>query len=214
MAVAAINQYKIHPGGRDAFLEAARETFKLIEGLGGRATLRQILVGGDSSGTLSSIAQFPNTLARGAYLDAITQPDNVAKNAVVQLQRSGGVTLIGRTFLNETPATEDLPSQSPVLQVGRYRVVPGKQAEGEAALNEAKSLRQSLGIECHMYDVANAGANSGARQITTHAGSHKELAEILMRLAERTEGRPRLRMATEEGILALVSTHVSTLVTL
>ena len=132
MSVSAVNQYRIHEGGRDAFLEAVRATFKLIEGLGGKPQLRQNLYGGELTGIHSAIVQFPNAVARGAYIDAVTKPENVAKNALVRLQRVGGVTLVGRAFLNETPSTEELPSAVQVLAVGRFRIPPAVSPRGRA----------------------------------------------------------------------------------
>lgn len=214
MAVAAVNQYRLEPGQREAFLSAVRETFKLIESLGGKPSLRQTLYGGELSGIQSTIVQFPTAVARGAYIDEVTKPENVAKNALVQLQRSGGVTLVGRSFLNETPAAEALAAISQVISVGRFRIVPGRLADGEAALTEAKSIRQALGVDAHTYTIANGGANTGVRLLTTHAGSHKELAEITQRVTAQTEGMGPLPRAVEAGAVTLLGIGVSTLVAL
>jgi hypothetical protein len=214
VAVSAISQYQIHDGGRDAFLNAARETSKLSESLGNRTTLRATVIGGELTGVQSLIDQFPNAVARGAYIDAVTQPENIAKNALVQLQRSGGVTLVSRIFLDETPATEELPTASQVLGVFRVRIAPGRLAEGEAALLDAKSLRQSFGIESHTYTVGYGGASQGVRLLTTHATTHRELAESQGRLVARTEGRGPIPIAIDSGALILVGASISVLIAL
>ncbi len=214
MSVSAINQYRVHDGGRDAFLDACRGTFKLIESLGGKPHLRQNLYGGDLTGLQQAIVQFPNASARGTYIDAVTKPENVAKNALVQLQRAGGVTLMSRVFLNETPATEALPAISQVLSVGRYRIAPGRLQEGESALIEAQSIRQSLGVESHRYTLANAGSNTGVRVLTTHATSHADLARIMDEVAAKTEGNGPIPRAIDAGALIQIGNTISTLVAL
>lgn len=215
MTVSAINQYRIHDGKRDEFLNAVRATYKLIESLGGKPVLRQSLVGGELTGVQSSIVQFPNAVARGAYMDAITKPENVAKNALNNLVRAGGVTLVGRLFLNETPATDDFPTNSQVLGAARFRIAPGHLADGETALNAAKAARQAVGkTESHTYTVANGGASSGVRILSTHASSHKELAEIMDRMTAQNEGHGPLVMAIDAGVLIPMGSSVSTLVAL
>ena len=120
---------------------------------------------------------------------------------------------MARLFLNETPATEAFPTASQVLGVGRFRIAPGHLADGEAAINEAKSGRQALGVESHTYTVTYGGANSAVRLISTHAASHEELADSMDRVAA-TEGRAPLIRAIDSGVLIPVGNSVSTLVAL
>ncbi|MFN8639379.1 MAG: hypothetical protein U0360_07955 [Dehalococcoidia bacterium] len=191
-----------------------RAQVRLTESFGARTHLRSSLSAGDQTGQMLLISLFPNAIARGEYVDEMVKPENGPKNVLVQMQRAGTVTLISRVWLNEEPATEELPAVPVVLSSSRVRFTAGHEAEGRAALMSAKSIRESLGVESHVYVVANGGPLTGVRMLTTHASSYRELAETMARISERTEGHGPLPMAFDAGTLVQVGSIVSTLVAL
>jgi hypothetical protein len=217
MTVASVNQYRVGAGQRDAFLSAVRETFALAGSLGAATALRTTLVGGEMSGLQSAIFWFANAVARGEYLDAVTRPEHVSKHALTLLTRAGGVTLIGRSFLDELSPGTAPPEQPPVLATVRVQVTPAREAEADEALRQAVELRGNLGIEAHAYAAQYSGAATGFRFLAIHASSHKQLAEDAARVVawrQQTGGLGPIPRAVASGAMIMTGSTISTLVAL
>ena len=214
MTVAAVEEYRVPVAQRDAFLAAVRESFGLASGHGAGTSLRSTLVGAELTDVLSAVFTFPDAIARRAYLDVVTDPGTTL-DAMDRILFHGNVTRLGRTFLDEIPATNEATEPPLVVSSISFRVSPGREAETDQALLAGVELRRGLGIEAHLYVVQYAGSRTGLRTLAIHGASHEALARdaaAVVANRQRLGGLGPIPLAIAAGAMAMTDNSVSNLV--
>jgi len=212
-------QYRVDSRRLEEVHNAARQTLSLYTRLGAQASLRQTVLGGEEASTRTVLAVFANAADRSTFMDEVIKPENVAENGLLQAAHAADrpVTLLGRSWFQEQPATEALPSTPPVLVVNRVKIQPGRWVDGEAALREYKHIRDEIGQETHIWVSVFAGSSSWTHVLTSAADSFADTytqgAKVTAYNAERGVLGPFPR-ALQSGAWEIVSQSMSSLVRL
>lgn len=157
-AVHAIG-YRFRPERLEEGLAAARDSLALFSHLGARASLRETVVGGESTGVYTALAMFKTATERADFMDQLGEPEHRAGDglAVAERNADSAVTLVGRLWLNQMYPGDSLPTDHAVVLAGRIRISPGHALDAEEILRAWKRDREELGIEAHLWTPALAG---------------------------------------------------------
>ncbi len=194
---------------RDAYA-LLQEMRPYLEGIGDASVgMYRTIYGGAQSGTILVLMSFLDSASRAAAMVAMAQ--DAANNPSMKALNgsSAPITRWNGAML----ATLD-PADPPAPQVGLrwvlvFQHTPGRRAEVEDALADARRRHEALGARPYASRMEVSGATSGLYTYVLPFNNIAEREEFLQRNAASiaANGQPRIIQAQDNGAMSMTSSR-------